>query len=79
MVDRESVKQDAREAKEVLDSPVFQKAILELRKRWFGELMASRMTPEKTLELVAELRALEAVPQQLAMYVSNEKFAAKGK
>ena len=44
MIDREAMKATAREAQDLLELPVFQKAILDLRKEWFATLMAVDFT-----------------------------------
>lgn len=78
MVDREQIKEEAREARDILDSPVFQKIIAGLREGLTNALMAESTQPRQ-LQLVAELKALTAIEVQLKVRINNEKFAAKGK
>ncbi len=73
--DPEEVKRDAREAGELLQDRIFLKAIIDLRKMWFGKLMGPRLTDGQKLELVAQLQALEAIPLQLSTYVNSQKMA----
>ena len=67
-------RQLADEAKELLDNKAFTEAILRLRKRYFELLMAPNSTEEK-LALIERIRALEDVPQQLQIFVNDEKMA----
>jgi len=64
----------AHQAKMLLEDKAFQWATLELRKRWFGELMAKKGAEEQ-LELVSMLKALEAIPQELAVLINDYKLA----
>jgi hypothetical protein len=78
MTDLELVKQHAREAESILDNQTFKKAVSDLRTRLTGALMASSGN-ERQLQLVAEMKALEAIEVQLTSYVNNGKFIAKRK
>ena len=66
---------DAAAALIQADGP-FLRAVADLRKQWFGELMTRSEMPE-IMRLTAQLQALEAIPQQLAAYVSNYNVAVK--
>ena len=59
-----------------MESRIFLKAIADLRKAWFGELIAEA-SPLKRDELVFKMRALEAIPLQLTHYVNDELQAQK--
>jgi hypothetical protein len=67
-------RQLADEAKELLDNKAFTTAILALRKRYFELLMGASTTEEK-LQFIERIRALEDVPQQLQIFVNDEKMA----
>jgi hypothetical protein len=67
-------KERADEAKELLDNKAFTAAILALRKRYFEMLMGAPTTEEK-LSFIERIRALEDVPQQLQIFVNDEKMA----
>ena len=67
-------KERADEAKELLESKAFTAAILALRKRYFEQLMGSQTTEEK-LSFIEKIRALEDVPQQLQIFLNDEKMA----
>ena len=72
-------KERADEAKELLDNKAFTAAILGLRKRYFELLMGAQTTEEK-LQFIERIRALEDVPQQLQIFVNDEKmFQARKK
>lgn len=73
----EERREDARRAKEMVNDPVFGKAVLALHNQWFGELMRASTDPAR-LELVARLKALEAIPHQLVTYITKELVAQKG-
>jgi hypothetical protein len=63
----------ADEAKELLDNKAFTAAILSLRKRYF-ELLMGADTTENKIALIERIRALEDVPQQLQIFVNDEKM-----
>ena len=67
-------KERADEAKELLDNKAFTAAILGLRKRYFELLMGAQSTEEK-LVFIERIKALEDVPQQLQVFVNDEKMA----
>ena len=66
-------KERATEAQELLDNKTFTAAILALRKRYFEMLMGAQTTEEK-LQFIERIRALEDVPQQLNIFVNDEKM-----
>jgi hypothetical protein len=65
-------------AKDLLDDKAFTEAILKMRKDRFSELM-SETTRDKVrkLDLIAELRAIETIPQELAAIVADFKMAKR--
>ena len=67
-------KERADEAKELLDNKAFTAAILALRKRYFEMLMGAQSTEEK-LVFIERIKALEDVPQQLQVFLNDEKMA----
>jgi len=76
MNDLSHKKELADEARSLLDNRAFTQAILELRKRWFDQLMAVR-TNEERLDLVAALKALEAIPTELQIQINNYTMAKR--
>ena len=63
------------EAAELLDPKgVFMAAVKAVRLQWFGDLMDTR-DKEATDALVAQLRALDAIPEQLQTAVNDYKMA----
>jgi len=70
---RPETKMLADDANDLLKSKAFQAAILALRKQWFAELMASN-NDELDRALKAQMRALEAIPQELQVFVNNQKM-----
>lgn len=66
----------AEEAKELLDSKAFTAAILALRKQWFGEQMATR-DKDEIFAIALKIQALEAIPQQLQLFVNDEVMARR--
>ena len=71
-MDADDIHRRADQAKALKEDPAFQAAILALRKEWFGLLMAgAQSSPEQKLELVARLRTLEALPQQLQVFMND--------
>ena len=63
----------ADEAKDLLESKAFTAGILALRKRYFELLMGAQTTEEK-LQYIERIRALEDVPQQLQIFVNDQKM-----
>jgi hypothetical protein len=70
----EERKELATEARELLDNKAFTTAILDLRKRWFAEMMASA-DEAVDRSLKAKIQALEAIPQELQILINNQKMA----
>ena len=68
----------AREAEELLANRAFQAAILALRQVWHAEQMLDATSNKKAKMLRAKMMALEAIPQQLAVFINNEKMAPRG-
>ncbi len=66
-------KERADEAKDLLESKAFTAAILALRKRYFEMLMGAQTTEEK-LQFIERIRALADVPQQLTIFVNDQKM-----
>jgi hypothetical protein len=64
------------DAHALLEDKAFLKAIADLRKHWFDELMIET-TPRKQDELVAKMKALEDIPRQILSYVTDERIAQK--
>ena len=73
--DPDERKERARESQDLLDNKAFTAAILALRKQWFGEMMVAGLTPDRVLEIRGRLQALEGIPQQLQIFVNDEKMA----
>jgi hypothetical protein len=65
------------DAKELLERPSFKAAILDLRKRWFDELMTAAETREQRDELVAKMKALEAIPAALTVIINDFKMGLR--
>jgi hypothetical protein len=75
MNDLSTKKEFAEAAQDLLDNKAFKQAILELRKRWFDELMTGADTREQRDEMVAKMKALEAIPLELTILVNDYKMA----
>jgi len=67
----------AGEAKLVLENKAYQWAILELRRRWFQELLGHGGVGKETVRLTAQINALEAVATELAIAINNYKVELK--
>ena len=78
MTDLEQIKQEARAAQGLLESPIFKKAVEDLNTRLTSSLMGAS-DQGRQLHLVAEIRALRDVVLQLRLYVSTGKFETKRK
>ena len=66
-------KERAVESQELLDNKAFTAAILALRKRYF-ELLMTAQTAEDKMALIERIRALEDIPQQLTIFVNDQKM-----
>jgi hypothetical protein len=75
--DLEVIKERARLAKELLENKAFQYAMLELRKRWFQELLNNGGGDLTGARLCARISALEAVATELAILINDYKMAMK--
>jgi hypothetical protein len=64
----------AEDASDLLKDKAFQAALLSLRKRWFDQAIAAK-SAETKLELLAQLKALEAIPQELGGLVNDYRMA----
>lgn len=68
----------AEDAQELKNNPAFRYAVSELRKQWFGELMALEPIgsdyPLTAALRCAMLRSLESIPSELQRYINNYKF-----
>jgi hypothetical protein len=78
MTDLSDKKRLADEAKDLLDAEAFTQAVLALRKRMFGELMAAETTEQK-LALIERIRGLEDLPAELQVMINDYKMAARMK
>ena len=67
-------KQLAEGAAWLIENKTLARAILDLRKRWFAEMMASTDEAQDRL-LKARIQALEAIPQELQILINNERMA----
>ena len=77
-MDVDERKELARESGELVKNKAFQAAILALRKQWFNELMVDT-NEDRNTRLIAKLRALEAIPQQLQVFVNDQMMAERKK
>ena len=66
-----------RGASSLLDDKAFATAILDLRKRWFDELMTDADTTNRKLELIAQIKALETIPAALDAIMNDYTMAAR--
>jgi hypothetical protein len=76
--DSETVKELARGAADLLGDRAFTTAVEVLKRQWYGELMIDTIDVPKVQELVAKLRALEAIPQLLSNLKAAPQFAQRG-
>jgi hypothetical protein len=76
MNDLSAKKEFAQAAEELLANKAFAAAILDLRKRWFDELLAAE-TDAQLRELKAMIKALEAIPGELQIRMNDWKIAQK--
>ena len=74
----EETKRLANQAKDLASDPSFKAAVLALRKQWFGELMTTT-NRDQSLFLTMKLQALEAIPQQLQVFINDYTWAEKRK
>jgi hypothetical protein len=74
MNDLSTKKEFAQAAEELLGNKAFNQAILDLRKRWFDEFLASEPV-ETVLERKAMIKALEAIPTELQILINDYRMA----
>ena len=77
-LDSEEVKRLATGSKDLLGDPAFKAAILALRKQWFAEQMVT-IDREAVFALALKMQALEAIPQQLQVFINDHTWAEKRK
>lgn len=65
------------QARDLLAAKVFTDAVLDLRKRWFAELMDGAATTEQKLALIERIKALEAIPQALQAIINDYTMAKR--
>jgi hypothetical protein len=75
MNDLSQKKEFADAAHELLDNKAFKQAILDLRKRWFDELMAADGNGDEIKLIRERMKALEAIPQELTILINNYRMA----
>ena len=63
-------------AKELLDNKAFLQAILELRKRWYDQILAMAKGDERD-ELIAMSKALDALAPELSVIMNNYKMGLR--
>lgn len=63
-------------ARDLLGDRAFTQAILQLRKRWFDQLMQAEEDGRK-FELVGMLKALEAIPVELQTIINDYTMAKR--
>lgn len=63
-------------AKALLADKAFGFVYLELRQRWFGQLMDQPFDGPMQAELAARLRALDAIPTELGLLQDNYRIDA---
>ena len=66
-------RQRAEEAQELIGNPAFKAAIEALRSQWTAELLMETTLSDRAVRLVAMLRTLEALPQQLQVFINDQK------
>jgi hypothetical protein len=64
-------------AKALLADKAFGTVYLELRQRWFGQLMDEPHAGPKQDELAARLRALDAIPTELGLLLTDYRTDAR--
>lgn len=69
----------AEGAKPWLEEKALGAAVLRARKDWFDQMMRPDMTTDGILKIRAQIMALEAVAQNLTVFVNDYKVALKRK
>lgn len=64
-------------AKALLADKAFGHVYLQLRQRWFGQLMDQPHDGAMQTELAARLRALDAIPMELGALLNDYRMAAQ--
>jgi hypothetical protein len=75
--DIEPIRERAELAKQLLENKAFQHSILELRKRWFQELLENGGGDLTGARLCARIVALEGLATELAILINDYKMALK--
>lgn len=75
-MDVEEIRHLASQARELKDDPAFQAAVWALRKQWFAQLMATK-NREAIEPQVIQLQVLEAIPQQLQVFINDHEMAKR--
>lgn len=78
-VDPELRKAISREAGDFVEDRVFTLAIRALHQQYYGQLMNDGLKKSQVLDLVAKLRALEAIPARLRSMAKDEEIAQHGR
>lgn len=71
--DPEKARDLAVHAKALLEDKAFQYAMLELRKRWFNEVLEIGGGDLPSARLCAKINALESLARELAIEIDNYK------
>jgi hypothetical protein len=77
MNDLSAKRELSHDAKALIEDKAFSAAILDLRKRWFDELMTAADTTERKLELIGQIKALEALTGALGAIINDYTMAAR--
>lgn len=77
-LDSEEVKRLASQSKELMADPAFKAAILALRQQLHAEQMATK-DRDAMADLALKMQALEAIPQQLQVFMNDHTWAEKRK
>ena len=75
--DIEAIKERAVHARALLEDKAFQYAILELRKRWFAELLTLGGGDMLSARMVAKINALEELARELALEIDNYRHTVR--
>lgn len=65
------------QAKELYDYPAFKHALERLRTRYVAELVAGADTTERKLEIIASMKALDAIPGELKTIMNDYTMAKR--
>jgi hypothetical protein len=78
-VDQREVQERAADAQDLLQTRIFLESVIALRKQYFDELMAIPPGDLRATGVHAKLQALEAIPQQLAIFIGDAKMVTRRK